>query len=132
MPGPKSQDASGGLGLIRSDCVFPFLLPNAADIALVFCDKPEKAKLLLDSVEKGDVSVLKTIVLMDPFDIDLVARGKKCGVDIVSMEDFEVSKATSVTASRFGCLVWMPSSRQRREQNQVCYKRLIFDQPNEG
>ncbi|XP_077158370.1 long-chain-fatty-acid--CoA ligase 1 isoform X2 [Paroedura picta] len=62
---------------------------NKADIALVFCDKPEKAKLLLDSTEKGDMSVLKTIVIMDLFDSDLAARGKKCGVDIISMKDFE-------------------------------------------
>ncbi|XP_066488785.1 long-chain-fatty-acid--CoA ligase 1 isoform X2 [Tiliqua scincoides] len=62
---------------------------NKADIALVFCDKPEKAKLLLDSTEKGEMSILKTIVIMDTFDSDLVPCGKKCGVEIISMKEFE-------------------------------------------
>ncbi|CAI5784025.1 long-chain-fatty-acid--CoA ligase 1 [Podarcis lilfordi] len=62
---------------------------NKADLALVFCDKPEKAKLLLDNIEKGEISVLKTIVIMDPFESDLATRGKKCGVDVISMKEFE-------------------------------------------
>ncbi|KAM6441238.1 long-chain-fatty-acid--CoA ligase 1 isoform 1-T3 [Liasis olivaceus] len=62
---------------------------NIAEITLVFCDKSEKAKLLLDITESGGISVLKTIVVMDPFDRDLVACGKKCGVDVISMKEFE-------------------------------------------
>ncbi|KAG8134713.1 putative Long-chain-fatty-acid--CoA ligase 1-like protein [Naja naja] len=64
---------------------------NKADITVVFCDKSEKAELLLDSTEKGEIPSLKTIVIMDPFDRDLVARGKKCGVDIISMKEIEAS-----------------------------------------
>ncbi|KAF7238053.1 Long-chain-fatty-acid--CoA ligase 1, partial [Varanus komodoensis] len=65
---------------------------NKGELALVFCDKPEKAKLLLDSIEKGEMPVLKTIVIMDPFDNELVTRGKKCGVDIISMKEIECPK----------------------------------------
>ncbi|NWJ01555.1 ACSL1 ligase, partial [Crypturellus undulatus] len=60
---------------------------NKADLSLVFCDKPDKAKLLLTSVEKGEAPVLNTIVIMEPFGLDLVERGKKCGVEIFSMRE---------------------------------------------
>ncbi|XP_068129599.1 long-chain-fatty-acid--CoA ligase 1 [Hyperolius riggenbachi] len=62
---------------------------NKAEIALVFCDKPEKAKLLLANVESGDTAVLHTVVLMDSFDEDLVERGKKCGVEVISLKQLE-------------------------------------------
>ncbi|XP_018115415.1 acyl-CoA synthetase long chain family member 1 protein L homeolog isoform X2 [Xenopus laevis] len=62
---------------------------NRADLSVVFCDSPEKAKLLLSNVEKGETPVLRTIVLMNPFDSDLVERGKKCGVELVSLKDVE-------------------------------------------
>ncbi|NWX99451.1 ACSL1 ligase, partial [Nothoprocta ornata] len=58
---------------------------NKADLSLVFCDKPDKAKLLLTNVEKGETPILNTIVIMEPFGIDLVERGKKCGVEVFSM-----------------------------------------------
>ncbi|NWI11362.1 ACSL1 ligase, partial [Crypturellus soui] len=60
---------------------------NKADLSLVFCDKPDKAKLLLTSVEKGETPVLNTIVIMEPFGVDLVERGKKCGVEVFSMRE---------------------------------------------
>uniref|UniRef100_A0A8D0HFL3 Long-chain-fatty-acid--CoA ligase n=1 Tax=Sphenodon punctatus TaxID=8508 RepID=A0A8D0HFL3_SPHPU len=62
---------------------------NKADLALVFCDKQDKAKLLLENVEKGEIPILKTIVLMDLFDSALVERGKKCGVEILTMREVE-------------------------------------------
>ncbi|KAM5192103.1 long-chain-fatty-acid--CoA ligase 1 isoform 1-T4 [Mantella aurantiaca] len=62
---------------------------NRADISLVFCDNTDKAKVLLSNVEKGDTPILRTIVLMDPFDEDLVERGKKCGVEVVSLKAME-------------------------------------------
>ncbi|XP_053315270.1 long-chain-fatty-acid--CoA ligase 1 isoform X1 [Spea bombifrons] len=62
---------------------------NKGEISLVFCDTPEKAKVLLSNVEKGDTPVLKTIVLMEPFDSDLVERGQKCGVEVISLKDIE-------------------------------------------
>ncbi|NXY91250.1 ACSL1 ligase, partial [Alcedo cyanopectus] len=63
---------------------------NKADLSLVFCDKPDKAKLLLTSVEKGETPILNTIVIMESFGTDLVERGKKCGVEIFSMREIEV------------------------------------------
>ncbi|KAG6933528.1 acyl-CoA synthetase long-chain family member 1 [Chelydra serpentina] len=62
---------------------------NKADVALVFCDKSDKAKLLLDNVERGETPVLNTIVIMESFDSDLVERGKKCGVEILSLRELE-------------------------------------------
>uniref|UniRef100_A0A803V3U9 Long-chain-fatty-acid--CoA ligase n=1 Tax=Ficedula albicollis TaxID=59894 RepID=A0A803V3U9_FICAL len=62
---------------------------NKADLSLVFCDKPDKAKLLLTSVEKGETPILNTIVIMDSFGVDLVERGKKCGVEVFSMREIE-------------------------------------------
>ncbi|CAI9551379.1 unnamed protein product [Staurois parvus] len=62
---------------------------NKADISLIFCDNADKAKVLLSNVEKGDTPVLRTVVLMDPFDEDLVERGKKCGVEIISLKEIE-------------------------------------------
>uniref|UniRef100_A0A8B9RW63 Long-chain-fatty-acid--CoA ligase n=1 Tax=Accipiter nisus TaxID=211598 RepID=A0A8B9RW63_9AVES len=64
---------------------------NKADLSLVFCDKPDKAKLLLTSVEKGETPILNTIVIMESFGMDLVERGKKCGVEVFSMREIEVS-----------------------------------------
>ncbi|XP_073197896.1 long-chain-fatty-acid--CoA ligase 1 isoform X1 [Lepidochelys kempii] len=62
---------------------------NKADVALVFCDKSDKAKLLLDNVERGETPVLNTIVIMESFDSDLVERGKKRGVEILSLRELE-------------------------------------------
>ncbi|NWW92432.1 ACSL1 ligase, partial [Rhynochetos jubatus] len=62
---------------------------NKADLSLVFCDKPDKAKLLLTSVEKGETPILNTIIIMESFGMDLVERGKKCGVEIFSMREIE-------------------------------------------
>ncbi|XP_043369522.1 long-chain-fatty-acid--CoA ligase 1 isoform X3 [Dermochelys coriacea] len=62
---------------------------NKADVALVFCDKSDKAKLLLDNVERGETPVLNTIVIMESFDSVLVERGKKCGIEILSLRELE-------------------------------------------
>ncbi|KAF1565273.1 UNVERIFIED_CONTAM: Long-chain-fatty-acid--CoA ligase 1, partial [Eudyptes pachyrhynchus] len=62
---------------------------NKADLSLVFCDKPDKAKLMLTSVEKGETPILNTIVIMESFGMDLVERGKKCGVEVFSMRELE-------------------------------------------
>ncbi|NWV71646.1 ACSL1 ligase, partial [Malurus elegans] len=62
---------------------------NKADLSLVFCDKPDKAKLLLTSVEKGETPILNTIVIMESFGVDLIERGKKCGVEVFSMREIE-------------------------------------------
>ncbi|KAM3842596.1 long-chain-fatty-acid--CoA ligase 5 [Diretmus argenteus] len=62
---------------------------DRAEISTVLCDKQNKAELLLQNREKGETPVLKTIVIMDPFDSELMERGAKCGVDILSMQDME-------------------------------------------
>lgn len=65
------------------------LLPPAG-ISTVLCDNQDKAEALLQISEKGQVSVLKTVIVMDPFSSEWVERGSKCGVDVVSMQDVEV------------------------------------------
>ena len=61
-----------------------------ADISTVLCDKQNKAEMLLQNRETEQTPVLKTIVIMDSFDSELVDRGAKCGVDILSWEAVEV------------------------------------------
>uniref|UniRef100_A0A2K6TZQ3 Long-chain-fatty-acid--CoA ligase n=1 Tax=Saimiri boliviensis boliviensis TaxID=39432 RepID=A0A2K6TZQ3_SAIBB len=62
---------------------------NKAELSLVFVDKPEKAKLLLEGVENKLIPGLKIIVLMDAYGSELVERGKKCGVEVISMKAME-------------------------------------------
>ncbi|XP_058854298.1 long-chain-fatty-acid--CoA ligase 1-like isoform X1 [Acipenser ruthenus] len=59
-----------------------------AEISTVICDTPEKAQLLLEYASKG-VHQLKTIILIDVFDLDLVGRAKKLGVEVVSLREIE-------------------------------------------
>lgn len=53
-------------------------------------DKPQKAILLLEHVERKETLGLKLIILMEPFEDALRERGQKCGVDIKSMKAIEV------------------------------------------
>ncbi|XP_051522803.1 long-chain-fatty-acid--CoA ligase 5-like [Myxocyprinus asiaticus] len=62
---------------------------NRAKISTVLCDKHDKAETLLANCEKGLSPVLKTIILIDPFDTALTERGSKSGVDILSLKDIE-------------------------------------------
>uniref|UniRef100_A0A2K5JXD1 Long-chain-fatty-acid--CoA ligase n=1 Tax=Colobus angolensis palliatus TaxID=336983 RepID=A0A2K5JXD1_COLAP len=64
---------------------------NKAELFLVFVDKPEKAKLLLEGVENKLTPSLKIIVLMDAYGSELVEQGQKCGVEIISVKALEVS-----------------------------------------
>uniref|UniRef100_A0A672HAX7 Long-chain-fatty-acid--CoA ligase n=1 Tax=Salarias fasciatus TaxID=181472 RepID=A0A672HAX7_SALFA len=63
---------------------------DQAEISTVLCDNQSKAETLLQNREKGQTPVLKTIVVMDSFSSELVERGTKCGVELVSMKDMEV------------------------------------------
>ncbi|KAJ7984412.1 hypothetical protein DPEC_G00354570 [Dallia pectoralis] len=63
---------------------------NRAEISVVLCDKQNKAEVLLANCEKGDTTGLKTIIVMDAFDTGLIARGKTCNVDILSLHEVEV------------------------------------------
>uniref|UniRef100_A0A673AX40 Long-chain-fatty-acid--CoA ligase n=1 Tax=Sphaeramia orbicularis TaxID=375764 RepID=A0A673AX40_9TELE len=63
---------------------------DRAEISTVLCDNQNKAETLVQNREKGQTPVLKTIIIMDTFDPELVERGKKIGVDVVSLQDVEV------------------------------------------
>lgn len=69
----------------------------------MLCDNQKKVEILLQNREKGQTPALKTVVVMDPFDSGLAERGAKCGVDVVSMQDVEVSKASRVLQSNGTC-----------------------------
>ncbi|XP_009073417.1 PREDICTED: long-chain-fatty-acid--CoA ligase 6 isoform X3 [Acanthisitta chloris] len=62
---------------------------NTADISTVICDKPEKARILLDHVERKETPGLSSIILMDPFEKELMERGRRCGVRIQTMQEVE-------------------------------------------
>ncbi|XP_009698914.1 PREDICTED: long-chain-fatty-acid--CoA ligase 6 isoform X3 [Cariama cristata] len=62
---------------------------NTADISTVICDKPEKARILLDHVERRETPGLSSIILMDPFEKELTERGQRCGVRIQTMQEVE-------------------------------------------
>ncbi|XP_033037212.1 long-chain-fatty-acid--CoA ligase 6 isoform X6 [Trachypithecus francoisi] len=62
---------------------------NTADISTVIVDKPQKAVLLLEHVERKETAGLKLIILMDPFEEALKERGQKCGVVIKSLQAVE-------------------------------------------
>uniref|UniRef100_A0A8C0FTN3 Arachidonate--CoA ligase n=1 Tax=Bubo bubo TaxID=30461 RepID=A0A8C0FTN3_BUBBB len=66
---------------------------NTADISTVICDKPEKARILLDHVERKETPGLSSIILMDPFEKELTERGRHCGVRIQTMQEVEVSRS---------------------------------------
>uniref|UniRef100_A0A8C2ZJR7 Arachidonate--CoA ligase n=1 Tax=Cyclopterus lumpus TaxID=8103 RepID=A0A8C2ZJR7_CYCLU len=65
---------------------------DRAEISTVLCDNRSKAETLLQNRENGQTPVLKTIVVMDPFDSSLAERGAACGVEVVSLQDVEVKK----------------------------------------
>ncbi|OXB76686.1 UNVERIFIED_CONTAM: hypothetical protein H355_008725 [Colinus virginianus] len=62
---------------------------NTADISTVICDKPDKARTLLDHVERRETPGLSSIILMDPFEKELTERGRRCGVRIQTMQEVE-------------------------------------------
>ncbi|KAJ8262201.1 hypothetical protein GJAV_G00163660 [Gymnothorax javanicus] len=59
-----------------------------ATISSVLCDVPDKARLILDCMEDKEHTVT-TIILVEDFDDALVARGKKCGIEILSLKEME-------------------------------------------
>ncbi|KAM8843443.1 long-chain-fatty-acid--CoA ligase 1a isoform 1-T1 [Synchiropus picturatus] len=61
---------------------------NKAQITTVFCDVAQKAGMILDCVRENG-KMVKTVVVMETFDSELVARGNECGVDVLSLKDFE-------------------------------------------
>ncbi|KAF5896501.1 long-chain-fatty-acid--CoA ligase 5 [Clarias magur] len=65
---------------------------NRANISIVLCDKQDKMETLLTNCEKGLTPVLKTIIVMDPFDAAVTERASKCKVEILSLKDVEPPK----------------------------------------
>lgn len=63
-------------------------------------DKPQKAQLLLEHVERKETPGLKLIILMEPFEEALKDRGQECGVVLKSMQAVEVRGCF-----RLGCLL---------------------------
>uniref|UniRef100_A0A673ZI50 Arachidonate--CoA ligase n=1 Tax=Salmo trutta TaxID=8032 RepID=A0A673ZI50_SALTR len=61
---------------------------NQAAVSTVICDLADKARLILDCV-RGKEHTLKTIVLMEAFDEELVDRGQQSGIEILSLKDVE-------------------------------------------
>lgn len=57
-------------------------------ISTIICDVAQKAQIILECVS-GKGKTVKTIVLMEAFDAELVSRGQECGVEIISLADFE-------------------------------------------
>lgn len=57
--------------------------------------------MLLEGVENKLTPGLRIIVLMDSYDSDLLERGKKCGVEIISMKALEVSPFASPASGGF-------------------------------
>ncbi|XP_034044173.1 long-chain-fatty-acid--CoA ligase 1a [Thalassophryne amazonica] len=72
------------LGVGAIDCIL-----KKAAISTILCDVPEKAQLILDCVS-GKEGTVKTLVLVESFDSDLVARGQEKGIEILSLKEFEV------------------------------------------
>ncbi|XP_017339716.1 long-chain-fatty-acid--CoA ligase 5 [Ictalurus punctatus] len=62
---------------------------NRAKISTVLCDKQDKVETLLTNCEKSLTPVLKTIIVMDPFDAVLTERASHCAVEILSLKDVE-------------------------------------------
>uniref|UniRef100_A0AAQ4PCY2 Arachidonate--CoA ligase n=1 Tax=Gasterosteus aculeatus aculeatus TaxID=481459 RepID=A0AAQ4PCY2_GASAC len=83
---------------------------DQAEISTVLCDNQSKVETLLQTREAGQTPALKTIVVMDPFGSELVERGIRCGVDVVSMMDVEVKHAL------LGQNVVVASSHETREK----------------
>lgn len=62
----------------------------SADISTVICDKMDKARVLLENVERKETPGLRRVILMDAFDSDLVEQGKGCGVHVQAIKEVEV------------------------------------------
>ncbi|XP_037554161.1 long-chain-fatty-acid--CoA ligase 1a [Nematolebias whitei] len=63
---------------------------DKASISTVICDVPDKARMILDCIG-GKGKTVKTIVLMEAFDEELVSRGAQGSVEIISLKDFEAA-----------------------------------------
>uniref|UniRef100_A0A669EIF3 Long-chain-fatty-acid--CoA ligase n=1 Tax=Oreochromis niloticus TaxID=8128 RepID=A0A669EIF3_ORENI len=65
-----------------------YIIDRAA-ISTVICDVPEKARMILDCVS-GKARAVKSIIVIEEFDSDLVTRAKENGIEILSLKELEV------------------------------------------
>ncbi|TWW58678.1 Long-chain-fatty-acid--CoA ligase 1 [Takifugu flavidus] len=61
---------------------------DKATIATVICDVPEKAWMILECIN-GKGTPVKTIVIIEAFETDLVKRAQECDVEVISFKEFE-------------------------------------------
>ncbi|KAG2465472.1 ACSL1 ligase, partial [Polypterus senegalus] len=71
-----------------------------ASISTIVCDRPEKVKLLLDCATAKDHSI-KTIIVIDSFDTDLIVQGEKHGIEVLSMKEVEPPKSSDLAVICF-------------------------------
>lgn len=71
-----------------------------ATISTVICDVPEKAWMVLDCVNGKGTSV-KTIVIMEAFQDELVKRAQECDIEIISFKELEVWIIFSLVSTEF-------------------------------
>lgn len=64
---------------------------SAAAISTIVCDVENKVNLVLECVKDKKHSV-KTIVVMQTPSDDLVSRGHQAGIQIISLQEMEVSR----------------------------------------
>ncbi|KAM4750624.1 long-chain-fatty-acid--CoA ligase 1a isoform 2-T3 [Anableps anableps] len=64
-----------------------YIIDKAA-MSTVICDVADKAQMILDCIS-GQGKTVKTIILMEAFEKDLVSRGAQSGVEILSLKEFE-------------------------------------------
>ncbi|CAI5680494.1 unnamed protein product [Oreochromis niloticus] len=64
-----------------------YIIDRAA-ISTVICDVPEKARMILDCVS-GKARAVKSIIVIEEFDSDLVTRAKENGIEILSLKELE-------------------------------------------
>uniref|UniRef100_A0A668TMB3 Arachidonate--CoA ligase n=1 Tax=Oreochromis aureus TaxID=47969 RepID=A0A668TMB3_OREAU len=88
-----------------------YIIDRAA-ISTVICDVPEKARMILDCVS-GKARAVKSIIVIEAFDSDLVTRAKENGIELLSLKELEPPKPkdqalicfTSGTTGDYGVVI---------------------------
>ncbi|KAM6972149.1 long-chain-fatty-acid--CoA ligase 1a isoform 1-T1 [Aplochiton taeniatus] len=61
---------------------------DKACVSTVICDVADKARLLVECVS-GKEHTVKTVILMEAFDCELVAEAETCGIEILTLKEME-------------------------------------------
>lgn len=92
------------LSLVENQACCPDLSPcavclaSAASISTIVCDVVDKVNLVLDCVRDRKHSV-KNIVLMQTPSEELVDRGRRAGIHILSLQEMEVQPSPPMSVS---------------------------------